>query len=229
MWAASKKFVWLGLVIVLTAPASAQNTSPIDELWQAALEANPDIKPTEVFYRKYAAEVLPIVKHFDGFISVLKKAEPYACKTNLLCRDVRIVPGFRVGEKPTAIDLIRYVRTSTCFGFLPDSDHQLEFLKQLERVLKASDIAPKVLLPKSPKKNDPEAHFVLFELANLRDAKGELFVTKPHHFPYLSAVLIRGGAGRGKQRPTLPPLEPDTVKAAYQACENAYGKPPYRH
>lgn len=201
----------------------------IDDLWQAALEANPDIAPTEGFYRAYAAEVLPALRDFVGYIEVLKHPDSYACDRNLLCREGHFIAGFRLGEKPTAIDFVRYVRTSTCYGFLPDKEGQTRFLTQLETALVKSGVEPATLLPSGADAGQLASHFVRYELANARDGQGELIVqTGRRRFSKISELLRQAGVRRGPHRPPGSPLDPLIRDKAYETCKRAYGPPPFK-
>jgi len=206
--------------------APEDETHIIDELWKTALAANPTIGKSENFYRGYARLLLPYVDNYDGFISVLKGEQAYSCEPNLLCRDgARVVAGFRVGERPTALDLIRFAREHTCYGFFSDAASEGRFLDDLERTLKSTNVNAASILPSDFRPTHPNARFVLYRLAKARDDNTELVFTlkATTKHPRVERLFRLAGAKSGKQRPDSTPLDPLIEAAAREACKRAYG------
>ncbi len=207
---------------------SQDSPREIEVLWQAALKANPNIKQSETFYRRYAAQVLPYMHDFDGFVAVLQGEEAYACRTSLLCRDdAKLVPAFRASSEPTAIDFIKYVRTSTCYGYLPSVENQTRFLQDLEKSLPRTTTELNFLFPKETSAREQVNFFIINELANAKNKSGVLLLrVGDRKYPSLSNLLRESGVGRGTHRPTPPLPELARLRIANEICARAYGNAP---
>ena len=211
----------------IDAQVTDDTTDYVNELWMAAIAANPKIVTSERFYRAYAKMLLPHVHDFEGLIAVLRKAKPYACETNLLCRSgVQLIPGFRVGAEPTALDLIRFARESTCYGFLSDLETQTRFISDLERALRTSG-GVRAIIPNELDQSGPDAHFLRYRLAKVRDSNDDLVFSRNHNtirdYPNFAELLRRAGRKAGSQKPDVAPLDLMSEQLAHEACKASYG------
>jgi hypothetical protein len=105
--------------------ANAQQSRSIAEI----VDRHPGIKKCEQFFTAYATAVAVPLNGIDTFLAAVENKTP-AC--NLLCQ-AHVVPEFRVEGVATCTDLIAYVFSTTCFGFLPDEAHRGAALQQFEK------------------------------------------------------------------------------------------------
>lgn len=209
--------------VVFAARAQDAEVDPteIDRLWNAARQANASepFARQEIFYRAFAEQVLPYLHDFDDFITTLKDENATACQGDLLCR-AHIVPRFQIEQPPTAIDFVRYVRDTTCLGFLPS--HQRTFVELLEAALVSSMVDVHDLLNEPNDGARTRELWVMAQISSIRDSNGDPIATR-YKFPRVYELIDQARHGDTKWERGWPTfIEPELLADAEKVCRSAY-------
>jgi hypothetical protein len=143
-WSAFMFFV-AGLAIASSSPARAQSTNA-DRVYEALKAANPEVVAQEKFIRDYVSRLDQPIGALDNFVAVIDGSSKSAC--NLLCQ-AHLMPAFFRTSRVNALDLVRYVFTSTCYGVINDEQHRGKALDDLEAVALTSYFLNETKLAKS--------------------------------------------------------------------------------
>jgi hypothetical protein len=114
----------IAIFVSNTVLADGQQSIPVAEM----IDRHPGLKKCERFFQAYATAVAAPLNGINKFVDAVDNKTPVC---NRLCK-AHVVPEFRVEGVATCTDLIVYVFSSTCFGFLPDQAHRGDALQQLE-------------------------------------------------------------------------------------------------
>jgi hypothetical protein len=145
----SLPFRWRALVAfaLIILPSTQIAARGGERVWNAISARHPTIASsanTRRFVLSYVTALEPFIGPLDNFVDLLEGRQSHIC--NLLCLE-RVTGAFRARAETSAADLVRYVFTATCFGFVPDDNHVGKALAQLDGLLK---LDPKALEPMSP-------------------------------------------------------------------------------
>jgi hypothetical protein len=173
------------------------------------------------FISQYAATLKTPLDGLDNFIDAVNDPKFAVC--NLLCSS-RIVPKFWVNQPASAVDLIRYVFTSTCHGVA--SSHREAAFKQLDGVMNGlyqTDVkafAKLIFEGLAPH----DRHFLRGEFGDILQSTDPKFPTDGYSSP--SKELWRQAAAGGRASPHREPpaLSRVLLQATDEACATSFVK-----
>jgi hypothetical protein len=196
---------------ILCLPTAALTQSATSEkVYEVLLKANPEVGKQKDFVVAYSDKLMERLRSLDGFVSVMDGRETKIC--NLLCQS-HVASAFYRGETVKALDLVRYVFTSTCYGVLNDPEHRGKALKDLEDVAQSSYLRNPTELAKSE-----EDSYILRHILGDALKAWEPNFTKVTAFPRLKK-LWEAGYPTDPTRTNSPPIISPIEKAAqYTAC-----------
>jgi hypothetical protein len=212
----------LGLCHVI-GPASAQtqDVAPAARLLDAMMKSNRNLNSIQSdFIADYATRLVQPLRDFDGLIEGLENPGDGIC--NLLCRN-GVVPRFWLQPQPTAVDIVRYVFSSTCFGVLPQ--HREQALAQLDTALGRLKEAGAytALLRQVGEGPKADRHYIRAEFGDLLRTADENFTTAAR-FKNIFGLWQASRAEPllwSRTRAGPPELPPKQV-AAQKACETSF-------
>jgi hypothetical protein len=173
------------------------------------------------FIRVFSSALRPKLRDLDNFIDAVNKPTEGAC--NLLCQQ-RLAPRFWVHEAAGAIDLIRYVFTSTCFGVQREPGHRAEAFARLDKALSdlGSDTGSyiRALLVGV---SDQERHFLRGELGDLQSTVDSGFPNNSPKFKTSKVLWTRSAIFRYPAPHRKPPQQSETKRTAErEACASNF-------
>lgn len=106
-------------------------------LVSTSLARNAGLAPATDFFRLYALDLENVLGGVENFRAYLAGTGPEPC--NGPCKG-GLVPRFTVKEKLGVTDVVRYVLTATCYGYIPEGTRRFDAVRRLDRVLAEVDI-----------------------------------------------------------------------------------------
>jgi hypothetical protein len=216
-----RRLFWLSHYVLLALAVSAEaQVAPAQLIAAIEIRAVTKLNTTQIeFLKAYSAALEKPLGDLDYFTSVVEGREPFAC--NLLCRD-GVVPNFWLNRPVTPIDLVRYVFTATCYGYLPDEQHRFAALKQLDGVLGSLAKLDVNFYAKLLLDNDNDKKFVRAELGDILlndDVKFREFTAKFDNIKQLwhhAKGMEKSDTRYNRKTPQ------STLDTARQACETSF-------
>ncbi|NEK15026.1 hypothetical protein [Rhizobium leguminosarum] len=105
--------------------------------WKTIRVRNPAMTAAEQFFKLYELDLRNVYGGTENFRKVVNLESSFAC--NGLCGK-KLVPIFTIDQPVTVSDLIRYMLTTNCYGYVPQKTRQQDALRRLNTVLGKVDI-----------------------------------------------------------------------------------------
>ncbi|MBB3560186.1 hypothetical protein FHX06_001497 [Rhizobium sp. BK512] len=173
--------------------------------WQVIRTRNPATTLAERFYKLYELDLENVFGGTEGFRKVVNLEEGIPC--GRLC-EARIVPLFKLDGPVSVSDLIRYMFTTNCYGYIPQQTRQQDALRRLNTVLGKIDLQSLPL-------DESDKRYLTTEFANILARNKKRFPGSPdEHLRALVAVANAGASVSGDD--TL--MDEASLKAAVKVC-----------
>jgi hypothetical protein len=193
--------ILVATLIIATEPVRSQSSDAAP-----LVQKHSELKKCQSFLESFASAIDAPLRGLPKFIDAVENQVPIC---NRLCEG-KVVPAYRLSGAATCTDLIIYVLTSTCYGYLPDDEHRGAAFRMLEST---------VTLLKTHELSEPEKHsFRTMVGDTLRTWEGEEFPEGNTKFKALRDAWTSAGTLKQKTYLRSTPLTCENQKAAYDAC-----------
>ncbi|EJT04965.1 hypothetical protein [Rhizobium sp. CCGE 510] len=137
--------------------------------WKTIKTRNPSMVAAEQFFRLYELDLRNVYGGTENFRKVVNLEDNFAC--NGLCGK-KLVPIFTIDPPVTVSDLIRYMFTTNCYGYVPQQTRQQDALRRLNTVLSKIDIQALPL-------DDSDKRYLTTDFADVLARNKKRFPGKP--------------------------------------------------
>lgn len=152
--------------------------------WNVIKTRNPGAVPAERFFKLYELDLRNVFGGTEGFRKVVNQEEGIPC--GRLCA-AKIVPVFTLDGPVSASDLIRYMFTTNCYGYIPQQTRQQDALRRLNTVLGKIDLQSLPL-------DESDKQYLTTDFANILARNNKRFPNSPDEYLRKLVTVANGGA-----------------------------------
>lgn len=178
----------------------------IDLWWSTIKSRNPAMTAAERLFKLYELDLRNVYGGTENFRKAVNLEASFVC--NGLCGK-KLMPVFTIDQPVTVSDLVRYMFTSNCYGYVPQLTRQQDALRRLNTVLGKIDIQSLPL-------DDSDKRYFTTDFADVLARNKKRFPSSPDG-KLQELVKIANGGVSVMGNPTL--TDSATLAKLAAACE----------